>query len=170
MTWIWISTVVVLLGAELNAEMERQTLVDTTVGAERPLGAAPRRCRRHISREGRSDAKSSKAPAAVAIAPRPCPAGSCSAPLFATATPRFSMRRGSVCAILASILVTGALRLPYGMWSSITVLVVIGGLQHQGNIRSKAFERGSARLIGAASVCDHRAARILAARPPRPTC
>lgn len=39
MTWIWISTIVVLLGAELNAEMERQTLEDTTSGGDKPLGA-----------------------------------------------------------------------------------------------------------------------------------
>nr|USU33607.1 YihY/virulence factor BrkB family protein [Methylobacterium sp. OTU13CASTA1] len=38
MTWIWISTTIVLVGAEINAEMEHQTEVDTTVGAERPLG------------------------------------------------------------------------------------------------------------------------------------
>jgi membrane protein len=39
MTWIWISTIVVLLGAELNAEVERQTLEDTTIGDEKPPGA-----------------------------------------------------------------------------------------------------------------------------------
>nr|WP_307192829.1 YihY/virulence factor BrkB family protein [Methylobacterium gregans] len=39
MTWIWLSTTVVLLGAELNAEMEHQTSRDTTVGSEKPLGA-----------------------------------------------------------------------------------------------------------------------------------
>ena len=39
MTWIWMSVVVVLVGAELNAEMERQTAVDTTRGRPRPLGA-----------------------------------------------------------------------------------------------------------------------------------
>jgi len=39
MTWIWISTIVVLLGAELNAELERQTVKDTTSGAPKPLGA-----------------------------------------------------------------------------------------------------------------------------------
>ena len=39
MTWIWISTTVVLLGAELNAEMEHQTARDTTVGDGKPLGA-----------------------------------------------------------------------------------------------------------------------------------
>ena len=39
MTWIWISTTIVLLGAELNAEMEHQTAMDTTVGDRKPLGA-----------------------------------------------------------------------------------------------------------------------------------
>ncbi len=38
MTWIWISSAVVLLGAELNAEMERQTARDTTTGPEMPMG------------------------------------------------------------------------------------------------------------------------------------
>ncbi len=38
MSWIWLSTTVVLLGAELNAEMEHQTARDTTVGAQKPLG------------------------------------------------------------------------------------------------------------------------------------
>lgn len=39
MTWIWISSVVVLLGAEINAEMEHQTAKDTTEGAHQPMGA-----------------------------------------------------------------------------------------------------------------------------------
>jgi membrane protein len=38
MTWIWLSAIVVLVGAELNAEAEHQTAVDTTVSG-RPLGA-----------------------------------------------------------------------------------------------------------------------------------
>lgn len=38
MTWIWLSVVIVLLGAELNAEMEHQTAVDTTHGPPKPLG------------------------------------------------------------------------------------------------------------------------------------
>lgn len=38
-TWIWISAVIVLVGAELNAEMEHQTAADTTQGGPRPLGA-----------------------------------------------------------------------------------------------------------------------------------
>ena len=39
MTWIWISATIVLIGAELNAEMEHQTKRDTTAGAEKPLGS-----------------------------------------------------------------------------------------------------------------------------------
>ncbi|WP_336486267.1 YihY/virulence factor BrkB family protein [Methylobacterium nigriterrae] len=38
MTWIWISATIVLLGGEINAEMEHQTAQDTTTGPERPLG------------------------------------------------------------------------------------------------------------------------------------
>jgi membrane protein len=39
MMWLWISTIVVLLGAELNAEIEHQTARDSTIGGEKPLGA-----------------------------------------------------------------------------------------------------------------------------------
>ncbi|MBX9934396.1 MAG: YihY/virulence factor BrkB family protein [Methylobacterium sp.] len=39
MTWIWLSIVIVLLGAELNAEMERQTACDSTIGRPKPLGS-----------------------------------------------------------------------------------------------------------------------------------
>ncbi|NPU09920.1 YihY/virulence factor BrkB family protein [Bradyrhizobium sp. 83002] len=38
MTWIWISAIVILIGAELDAELEHQTVRDTTTGRERPLG------------------------------------------------------------------------------------------------------------------------------------
>ena len=38
MVWIWLSVVVILIGAELNAEMEHQTARDTTAGVEKPLG------------------------------------------------------------------------------------------------------------------------------------
>ena len=36
--WFYISAVVVMLGAELNAELELQTKRDTTAGRERPMG------------------------------------------------------------------------------------------------------------------------------------
>jgi membrane protein len=36
--WFWISAFIILLGAELNAEMEAQTAHDTTVGKDRVMG------------------------------------------------------------------------------------------------------------------------------------
>lgn len=38
MLWMWVSLIVFLMGAEVNAESERQTLEDTTRGGPRPLG------------------------------------------------------------------------------------------------------------------------------------
>jgi membrane protein len=36
--WLWISSYAILLGAEINAEAEQQTIADTTKGEEKPLG------------------------------------------------------------------------------------------------------------------------------------
>ncbi|WP_113911886.1 YihY/virulence factor BrkB family protein [Roseovarius dicentrarchi] len=36
--WLWISAYVVLMGAELNAEIEAQTRYDTTIGEPEPMG------------------------------------------------------------------------------------------------------------------------------------
>jgi membrane protein len=38
MLWLWISVFLVILGAAVNAEAERQTVQDSTVGPDRPLG------------------------------------------------------------------------------------------------------------------------------------
>jgi membrane protein len=38
MTWIWISIIVVLVGAKLNAEMEHQTVRESTTGQSKPIG------------------------------------------------------------------------------------------------------------------------------------
>ena len=38
MTWIWISIIVVLVGAKLDAEMEHQTVARNTTGEPKPLG------------------------------------------------------------------------------------------------------------------------------------
>lgn len=38
LTWLWLSVYVVLLGAEINAEAERQTRRDTTIGPPQPMG------------------------------------------------------------------------------------------------------------------------------------
>ena len=39
MIWIWLSVIVILLGAELNAEIEHQSARDTTTGAAKPMGS-----------------------------------------------------------------------------------------------------------------------------------
>jgi membrane protein len=39
MTWMWMSAIIVLCGAELNSEIEHQTIHDTTTGRPKPLGA-----------------------------------------------------------------------------------------------------------------------------------
>jgi membrane protein len=38
MLWVWFSAMVVLIGAELNSEIEHQTAVDTTSGPAMPIG------------------------------------------------------------------------------------------------------------------------------------
>ena len=38
MTWIWISVTILLVGAELNAEIEHQTRIDSTIGKPKPMG------------------------------------------------------------------------------------------------------------------------------------
>jgi len=50
MIWLWISAVIVLLGGELNAEMEHQTARDTTQGAPKPLGSRGATMADHVGR------------------------------------------------------------------------------------------------------------------------
>ena len=38
MTWLWIAAIIVIVGAELNSEIEHQTVCDTTTGRPRPMG------------------------------------------------------------------------------------------------------------------------------------
>ncbi|RVV96793.1 YihY/virulence factor BrkB family protein [Mesobaculum littorinae] len=38
LTWLWLSAFIVLLGAELNSEIEHQTARDSTTGPEEPMG------------------------------------------------------------------------------------------------------------------------------------
>ncbi|MDQ0141192.1 FUSC family protein [Cupriavidus necator] len=52
-------------------------------------------------------------------------------------------------AVLASIGLTTGLSLPHGDWATITVLVVIGGFQHHGNIRTRGIERAKGTILGA---------------------
>jgi|Tabmets5t2r1_1033131.scaffolds.fasta_scaffold01808_3 membrane protein len=47
--WLYLSAFVVLLGAELNAEMELQTARDTTAGPERPMGERDAHAADHVA-------------------------------------------------------------------------------------------------------------------------
>lgn len=38
MVWVWISVVILIVGAELNAELEHQTFRDSTTGMPKPMG------------------------------------------------------------------------------------------------------------------------------------
>ncbi|AOB33346.1 hypothetical protein AKI39_02665 [Bordetella sp. H567] len=52
-------------------------------------------------------------------------------------------------ALLATLLLSQGLDLPHGVWATVSMLTVIGGIQHHGNIRKKAMERGLGTLLGA---------------------
>jgi uncharacterized membrane protein YccC len=52
-------------------------------------------------------------------------------------------------AVAMSIAVTTGIDVPHGVWATVSVLVVVGGLQHYGNIRKKAAERAVGTLLGA---------------------
>lgn len=54
LTWLYLASYVLMLGAELNAELEHQTGVDTTVGAPAPLGAREAFVADHVAGEPRS--------------------------------------------------------------------------------------------------------------------
>lgn len=52
-------------------------------------------------------------------------------------------------AVAMSIVVTTGIDVPHGVWATVSVLVVVGGLQHYGNIRKKATERALGTMLGA---------------------
>ena len=50
MVWLWMSAVIVLLGGEVNAEMEHQTARDTTEGKPKPLGSRGAKMADHVGK------------------------------------------------------------------------------------------------------------------------
>jgi membrane protein len=51
MMWFWVSAYAVLLGAELNAELELQTSEDTTTGPPKPVGERGAFVADHVAEE-----------------------------------------------------------------------------------------------------------------------
>lgn len=38
MLWLFLTAFIILLGAEINSELEHQTQIDSTIGPDKPLG------------------------------------------------------------------------------------------------------------------------------------
>jgi membrane protein len=49
MFWLWLTALVILVGAELNTEMELQTARDTTTGPDRPMGERDAHAADHVA-------------------------------------------------------------------------------------------------------------------------
>jgi membrane protein len=60
MTWIWLSLIVVLFGAELNSELEMRTFVDTTTGVPQPPGQRGAHVADHKARTSAEDRKDAR--------------------------------------------------------------------------------------------------------------
>jgi uncharacterized membrane protein YccC len=76
--------------------------------------------------------------------------------MHAFASPYFRYRHANAIhavrvalAMATSFIVTTGIDLPHGAWASVSLLVVMGGLQHYGNIRKKAAERALGTTLGA---------------------
>ena len=51
MIWVWLSVAILIVGAELNAEMEHQTAIDSTTGPPRPMGERGAHVADHVARD-----------------------------------------------------------------------------------------------------------------------
>lgn len=78
--------------------------------------------------------------------------------LRALSDPRLRYRHGRLihglrvaAGIFLGMGITYAAHMPNGEWTSISSLIVMVGLQHHGNIRRRALERGAGTLLGAAA-------------------
>ncbi len=101
LTWLWLSAYVFLLGAELNAELEHQTIRDTTTGTARPIGSRGAEMADTVVEDSHPPAKAESPPSPglrdsviIAVAGGTGLAGSLPASLLALGGLR-AMRRGS---------------------------------------------------------------------------
>jgi membrane protein len=75
LTWVWISVTLVILGAELNSEVEHQTARDSTTGPEMPLGERGAHMADHVGRVWPWDRKKLEKPAKPPLERRSLPWG-----------------------------------------------------------------------------------------------
>lgn len=63
LTWLYLSSYILLFGAELNAEVEHQTATDTTSGGDKPVGARGAWAADHVAAEDEATEPALAAPA-----------------------------------------------------------------------------------------------------------
>ena len=131
LTWVYLSAYILLFGAELNSELEHQTVEDTTEGPAKPLGQRDAWSADHVASDASADAsvpaKSDAPPVEQSDLPRP----SGGHPYLAS---RAAARVGRVAG--------GA---KVGMIGSALATVGLGMLRRPGRARA-----GTALLVGAA--------------------
>ena len=71
LTWLYLSSYVLLFGAELNSELEHQTAQDTTAGAEKPIGARDAWAADHVAGDNEQLGRSGAVSPAIARSPTP---------------------------------------------------------------------------------------------------
>ncbi len=80
MMWVWISSIIFIVGAEVNAEMEHQTAMDTTDAPDKPLGERGARVADTIGRSLARRSARGRDPlgGSLSFRPRPWPGRSAS--------------------------------------------------------------------------------------------
>ncbi len=139
LTWLYLSSYVLLFGAELNAELEHQTAADSTHGAEKPLGQRGAWVADHVAT---SDA-SEEAGKPKGLGDAPPPAKPADPPLL----PQASFK-GNYLVSRASSRLVSAVGLPkIGMVSSALSTFGLATLRKRGGTK-----QGAALLIVAAGL------------------
>jgi membrane protein len=70
LTWLYLSSYILLFGAELNSELEHQTTADTTAGADQPVGARGAWAADNVA-SGQDTAKPAVRPDTLPATPQP---------------------------------------------------------------------------------------------------
>jgi membrane protein len=84
LTWLYLSSYILLFGAELNSELEHQTATDTTAGASKPLGKREAWAADHVAAGDAEPEKQADGPSSAASEPQSHPpVGSVSADFLA---------------------------------------------------------------------------------------
>jgi len=94
MSWLWISVTLVVIGAELNSEIEHQTARDSTTGPDKPLGARGAKMADTVGRAWPLDREKVEAEPANPRRKKRLSLGALAFALPAAAALRYAARRG----------------------------------------------------------------------------